>query len=522
MMAESPRDADGLELVASADEVRRMDLAAIADLGVPGLVLMELAGAAAARAIRLRLGGLPGKAVILCGPGNNGGDGYVVARHLAMMGFAVKTLALAEPRDTTDADTNRRIWQRLLDADAQSPAPRHEHRLAERGATARMRHFLGHANVIVDALFGTGLTRPLEGAALELVESANEAQHGLKVALDVPSGLETSTGEVLGDAFVADLTVTFGAMKRGLLLGDGPRIAGEVEVVAIWPTPAIVSVGASLRRATAEAVARLVPGRSPEGHKGTFGHVAVLGGVRGMDGAAILSARGAARSGVGLVTWVAPRLPHAEGPLEVERPPELMRADWSPARALPARADVLVCGPGLGRCDVARSLLEAALSDPRPLVLDADGLNLLAEAPRTRDHWVLTPHPLEAARLLATTVDAVQADRVAAAETLAARFGAVVILKGARSLVAAPTGRPVLVDVAEPALAVGGSGDVLAGLVGGLMAQGLSARDAALLGTWAHAHAGRDAGLGQGSRGVFASEIADRVPAVLSQLEASR
>lgn len=532
IVGESPRDANGFELVASADEVRRMDHAAMSELGVEGLVLMELAGAAAARAIRVRLGGLSGKAVILCGAGNNGGDGYVVARHLAMMGFAVRTLALAEPRAGTDADTNRRIWQRLLEADAQSPAPRHEHRVAERGATARMRHFLGHANVIVDALFGTGLTRPLEGAALELVMAANEAQHGLKVALDLPSGLCASTGRILGDTIAVDLTVTFGAMKRGLLLGDGPRVAGEVEVVAIWPTPAIEAVGASMRRATVESMARLVPHRSPEGHKGTFGHVAVLGGVRGMDGAAILSARGAARSGAGLVTWVAPRSmgslavgSQADGTLEVERPPELMRADWGPGAPLPTRANVLVCGPGLGRSEDARALWEVALSDARPVVLDADGLNLLSEAPRTRERWILTPHPLEAARLLGTSVEVVQADRVAAAQTLADRYGAVVILKGARSLVAAPTPAahvPVLVDVAEPALAVGGSGDVLAGLVGGLMAQGLGDWDAALLGTWTHAHAGRDAGLGQGSRGVFASEIADRVPAVLSELEASR
>lgn len=524
---DSPRDANGFELVASADEVRRMDRAAIDEFGVDGLVLMELAGAAAARAIRLRLGGLGGKAVILCGAGNNGGDGYVVARHLAMMGFAVRTLALAEPKAGTDADKNWRVWRRLLETDAKSSNPRHEHRVAERGATARMRHFLGHANVIVDGLFGTGLTRPLEGAALELVGAANEAQHGLKVALDLPSGLCASTGRRLGDAFGADLTLTFGAMKRGLVLGDGPRVAGEVEVVAIWPVPAIEAVGASMRLATAEAMARLVPQRPPEGHKGTFGHVAVLGGVRGLDGAAILSARGAARSGVGLVTWVAPRSsgPQAEGPHEVERPPELMRQDWEPGASLAARANVVVCGPGLGRSEDARALFEAALADTRPLVMDADGLNLLSEAPRTRESWVLTPHPLEAARLLATSVEVVQADRVAAAQALADRFGAVVILKGARSLVAAPVSMsrvPVLVDVAEPALAVGGSGDVLAGLVGGLMAQGLGALDAALLGTWTHAHAGRDAGLGQGSRGVFASEIADRVPSILSELEASR
>ncbi len=515
--SEGPRDADHDELVASADEATRIDGAAMA-WGIDGHVLMELAGAAAARSIRLRLGGRPGKAVILCGTGNNGGDGYVVARHLAHHGFAVRTLALGAPRSESDAERNFVIWQRLLAHDAASPDPRHEHRLAERGATARMRHFLGHANVIVDALFGIGLARPLEGAAAELVEAANTTEHGLKVALDVASGLDATTGRVLGVAFEADLTLTFGVMKRGLLLGQGPSLSGEVEVVDIgWPWPALDAVTTTLRRLTSEAMRPLVPARDPAGHKGTFGHVLVVGGSAGMEGAAILAARGATRSGVGLTTWVA--LPSAlTSPPEVERPPELMRAFFD--GVLPARPDVLVCGPGLGRSEAARSLLDAVLADPRPLVLDADGLNLLAERaqPVSRVDWVLTPHPLEAARLLDTTVDLVEAERVGAAETLSRRFGAVVILKGARTLIAAPTGPTRILDLAEPTLATGGSGDVLAGLVAGLMAQGLGPRDAACLGAWVHGHAGRDAGLGQGQRGVFAGEIADRIPLTLHLL----
>lgn len=521
-----PRDERQLELVATPDEVRAMDAAAITRWGIPGRVLMELAGARASDAIRFRLGGLAGKAVILCGAGNNGGDGYVVARHLAAAGFAVRTLALGEPTPGSDAALNYAVWRALEAADGREPKAL-EHRVAERGATARMRHLLGHANVVVDALFGTGLSRNVEGAAAELIEAANATEHGLKVALDLPSGLDGGTGARLGACFRADLTVTFGVMKRGLLLGEGPAMAGQVEVVEIgWPRPAVDEVGAGLRRASELAMRALLPARPADGHKGTFGHVGVLGGAPGMEGAAILAARGAMRSGVGLTTWLAPDgALHGAEPA-IERPAELMRQVVTADTALPSRPSVLVCGPGLGAVARADALTSLLLRDPRPLVLDADALNIIAGSDELRQAvagrsspTVMTPHPLEAARLLTMATADVQADRVGAAEALARDFGAVVILKGAHSLIARPGDPTVIVEAAEPTLAVGGSGDVLAGLVAGLMAQGLGARDAALLGVWSHAQAGREAGLGQAQRGALASEIADELPRVLARLD---
>ncbi len=526
----------GLELVGTPDEVRRMDEAAIATWGIDGRVLMELAGAAATRSIRERLGGLAGKAVVLCGAGNNGGDGYVVARHLLGAGFFVRVIATGTPELGSDAEVNHRIWQALVLA-AGDGSPRAEHRVAERGATARMRHWLGHANVVVDALFGTGLTRAVDGVAAELIEAANEARHGLKVALDLPSGLHGGTGQVLGQAFRADLTVTFGLLKRGLLLRDGPALSGEVEVVDIgWPRPAIDAVPTKLRRATEAAMARLVPKRQAEGHKGTFGHVGVIGGSAGLEGAAVLAARGAMRSGAGLVTWAAVRDDDDAGPTTgpgdqaLERspdqpiapPPELMRLSIA-ANELPARATVLVVGPGLGKSEAAKLAVATSWEDRRPAVFDADALNLLAEAGLVplagQGVRVLTPHPLEAARLLETTAETIQADRVGAAERLAARFaGVIIVLKGARTLVAQAGEATVLIDLSEPTLAVGGTGDVLAGLIGGLMAQGVGAREAALCGVWVHGHAGREAGLDRGQRGAFASEIADVIPTVMSHL----
>ncbi|MCC6623426.1 MAG: NAD(P)H-hydrate dehydratase [Deltaproteobacteria bacterium] len=506
-------DRDGFELVGSQAEVRAIDRLAIEGWGLPGRLLMELAGAGAARLVMERAGRVAGKAVVLAGPGNNGGDGWVVARHLASAGWTVRVVATGEPAAGTDAHVNFALWERL------APTCGGETRLAERGATARMKNWLGHANVIVDGLFGTGLTRAVEGAAAELLHAANDADHGLKVALDVPSGLDGDRGDVLGVAFRADLTATFGLAKSGLFLGDGPRHAGEIVVVPIaWPRPAIDAVGATLRRARPAAIARRVPARPADGHKGTFGHVGVLGGFAGREGAAVLAGLGALRSGAGLCTWLRGPAPAASD--EVARPAELMQAPLGDAGPLPARPTVLVVGPGLGDGPEAQAALARALADGRPLVLDADAHTLLAarDALTLAGH-VVTPHPLEAARLLGCSATEVQGERLAAARRLVLRTGgAIVVLKGAGTLVAAPDAPPVLVDVADPTLAVGGSGDVLAGVIAGLVAQGASPRDAALVAVYAHAEAGRALGRTRAQRGVLAHELAEAVPAALAAL----
>jgi len=508
-------DVDGFERVATQAEVRAIDHAAIHDWGIPGRLLMELAGAGAARMILERLG-TGGKAVVLAGPGNNGGDGWVVARHLASAGWTVRVVATAEPREGSDAHPNFALWQRL------APTCGGETRLAERGATARMKHWLGHANVIVDAIFGTGLGRPIEAAAADLLAAANAVDHGVKVALDLPSGLDGDTGAVLGVALRADLTLTFGLSKIGLYLRDGPSHAGEIVVLPIgWPAPAVDTVGASFRRATPSAVARLLPARPADGHKGTFGHVGVIGGFAGKEGAAVLAGLGALRSGAGLCTWIRPS-PPVEDP--VTRPPELMVEALAEDGPLPARPTVLVVGPGLGD---RPTIVERALADARvtgrTLVLDADALNLLAlpGAPPDLAPHILTPHPLEAARLLGTSAAEVQADRVGAARALAAHTRATVILKGAGTIVASPPHEglpPVLVDVADPTLAIGGSGDVLAGLVAGLVAQGATPRAAAIVGVYLHATAGRDLGRTSAQRGVLAHELSDALPRTIAAL----
>lgn len=503
-MNESLRDARGFELVARADEVREMDRRTIEGLGVPGRVLMELAGAAAARHVAARVGDVPGRAVVLCGAGNNGGDGYVVARHLVDRGWQVVCIAAASGDGLGgDARVNHDLWVELGG----------EVRPLGARATAAMRHLIGHADVVVDALFGVGLSRPIEGALAELIAMANEASHGLRVAVDVPSGVDASTGQVLGEVvFRAGMTVTLGAGKSGLYTAPGADHAGEVAVVAIGiPRSVAFSVGASHRLATAEGITRLLPARRADGHKGTYGHVGVLGGFDGQQGAAELAARAALRVGAGLATWATP----SEAPSRIA---EIMHHDLR--GGLPVRADVFVVGPGLGVTASSSEYLDAALADGRRLVLDADALNLLATASRVAEAagHVITPHPREAARLLGTNTAAVQADRLAAHARLVAATGAVVILKGARSIVGGPEGPAVIFDLPTATLSAGGTGDVLAGAVAGLIAQGSAPLDAALVAVWLHAAAGRMVGLGRADRGALASEVADALPRAIDGL----
>ncbi len=506
------RGDDGFFWLARAAEARAMDAATIdgsglgdASLGMPGRVLMELAGSGTARLVRDRAGRQAGKAVVLCGAGNNGGDGYVIARHLADAGWTVRCLALCEPADLSgDAAPNA----------VQFLAMGGEVRVVRGSPTERMRNWLQHANVVVDALFGTGLTRSVEGPAAELIGLANAASHGLKVAVDVPSGVAADSGAVLTVAFRADLTATYGLEKVGLRLHPGAALAGEVQVVPIGlPRSVVVSVGASARLVDASVVAQRLPERRRDGHKGTFGHVGVVGGLAGKEGAAILATLGALRGGAGLVTW---NRPEPEAAM-VLRPTEVMAHD-SRARLDP-RSEVLCVGPGLGTDDVARELLALALGSGRPLVLDADALNIVASsgAP-VPGGAVLTPHPAEASRLLGVATEDVQAARLDAAEELARQTGATIVLKGASTLIASEDAPTALVPSSEPTLATGGTGDVLAGLVAALLGQGLAARDAALVGVWVHARAGAMAGAGRGHQGSLASEIADHIPLAVGEL----
>ncbi len=507
MRGAGPTDECGLAWVARAAEIREMDRRAIEEVGLPGRVLMELAGAGTAQRIMDRLGGRPGRALVLCGRGNNAGDGYVIARHLSDAGWTVRCIAAFDPEGLTgDAAANHALFVALGGE---------VRRLRDRPPTARMANWLSHADVIVDALFGTGLTRPLEGALVELVEAANEARHALRVAVDIPSGVQADTGAVLGAAFEAHVTMTYGLPKPGQLLHPGAGLTGELQTVAIGlPRSVIEAVGASVRASSDAAAARRLPARPADAHKGTFGHVAVVGGSSGKEGAALLAARGALRGGAGLVTWN-----HGAGALTTLRPAELMTHPLDQG-ALDPRSDVLVVGPGLGQDAAALTALKLALASGRALVLDADALNLLASDPTlgVPEAAVLTPHPAEAARLLGCATSDVQSDRLDAALRLVARYRCTVVLKGAASVVASPDRPQVIVPVGDAALATGGTGDVLAGFIGALRAQGLDPHEAAWVGAHLHALAGARLGREVGHAGVLAGEVADALPPVMTEL----
>ncbi|WP_028770129.1 bifunctional ADP-dependent NAD(P)H-hydrate dehydratase/NAD(P)H-hydrate epimerase [Silanimonas lenta] len=467
--------------------LRAIERAAIAG-GLPPGELMRRAGAAAARRLLERWPEVR-QVGVLCGPGNNGGDGYELACVLHEAGRAVSVLAFGAPR-SAEARAAAARWA----AQGGAVAPADPQALPEVG-------------LWVDGLLGLGLARAPE-AGLAALLAAVRATGRPVLALDLPTGIEADTGAAPGAFLPATLSVAFLAATPGLFTGKGREAAGEVVVeplgleVRDWPAEAR-PVAQALRPA---ALAAVLPPRPLDSHKGQFGRVLCLGGAEGMAGALVLCAEAAARSGAGWVEAIGS--PEAVAALLARRPEVMARVLPAPEglAACLARADVLALGPGLGQDAWGWELFTAALASGRPLVLDADALNRLAAAPRPLPEAVLTPHPGEAARLLGSDTAAVQRDRLGAAIALAARFEAAVVLKGAGSVVAAPGKTAVLIDAGNPGMASAGMGDVLTGVVAALRAQGLPPFEAAWAGALAHAAAGDRAAAGR-CRGLLAADL---------------
>ncbi len=480
-----------------ADQVRALDRAAIEDHGIPGAELMERAGAAAYRLLRGRWPGAR-RLTVLCGGGNNGGDGYVVARLALADGLSVEVLTLADP----DA----------LAGDARTMAD------AYRAAGGALRPFDAlprRTDLIVDALLGTGLDREVQGAWAGAIAAAN-AHLAPKLAIDIPSGLHADTGRVLGVAIEAAATLSFIGLKQGLFTGEGPSCCGEVRFSALG-IPAVVwsrEVLAARRLDWSKQSGSLAPRRG-SAHKGDFGTVLVVGGAPGLAGAARLAGEAALRAGAGLVA-VATHPDHA-ATLGAGRPELMVHGVADPAGLEPllARASVVALGPGLGQGGWGRGLYQGVLACGLPLVVDADALNLLAAVPARSDRWVLTPHPGEAGRLLGCATAEVQADRFAAVRRLQAGFGGVAVLKGAGPLVFGTSHRPPGVcSDGNPGMASGGMGDALTGIIAALIAQGLTLEEAAATGVCLHAAAG-DAAAAAGERGLLASDLIAAIRPVL-------
>ncbi|HEU4617564.1 MAG TPA: NAD(P)H-hydrate dehydratase [Gammaproteobacteria bacterium] len=485
------------EAVYAAAQVRAIDRAAIDGLGILGYELMSRAGRFAFDVLRRRWPEAR-KLVVYCGAGNNAGDGYVVARLAHAAGLSVRVEAAAPP-ERLGGDAQR-AWQDARGAGL-SAEPF--------DAAAEPSRFA--ADVVVDALLGTGLARTVEGRFADAVDRINESRAPV-LAIDVPSGLDADTGWPLGRAVRATVTATFVGLKQGLFLGAGPDYCGEIEFSDLAvPPEASAGLAPSMRRMRLESLKAVLPPRARTAHKGTNGRLLLVGGAPGTAGAIRLAAEAALRVGAGLVYVATDR--DSAGTVLGGRP-ELMCRPVARAEDLDPLlevADGVVLGPGLGRSEWSRALWRRVVAADRPLVVDADGLNLLAElggAERTSAAgWVLTPHPGEAGRLLGSDAEAVQRDRLGSVRELAARHRATAVLKGACTLVASRERDVRVCDYGNPGMGTAGVGDVLAGVVGGLLVQLRDVGTAARTGVLLHARAGDDAAAEGGERGLVAGDL---------------
>jgi len=511
-----------MALVLSAAQMRAVDGAIIGKLGLPGLVLMENAGRGVADIVTAERPGMAGLEVrIVCGAGQNGGDGFVVARHLARRGAKVRVLlALPPEKITGDAAIFAQVF-RALAADGVID-------LSRESDVDVWRRQLAPAQVVVDALFGTGLRSEVAGVPAAAIVAMN-ASDALRVAVDIPSGLDADSGKPHGVAVLAHVTATMGARKLGLVL-DADAPVGRVEVVDLGVAPesvlpAALAAGPLCHWLEPGMLVPVLPRRGPTGHKGTFGHLLAIAGSTGKTGAALLAGRAGLRAGAGLVT-IASTSP-AQAALDAKVICE-MTASYAEGEdadaeslakllALATRMKAALVGPGIpagpGMAGLVRRL---AAEFPLPLVIDADALNLLggevaactAEAAAER---ILTPHPGEMARLCGSALAEIQQDRLGFARRLADKTHAVVVLKGARTVIAAPNGEAFINPTANPALGTAGSGDVLTGTIGALLAQGLSAKDAACLGVYVHGTAAELATRALGADRLVAADLPDAI-----------
>ena len=467
---------------------RLLDARATALLGGDGYLLMQRAGQAAWRHL-LQHWPAAQRITVVCGPGNNGGDGYVLARLAHRSGRSVKVLHLAEHVPGTE------LSQRAC-----------TDYVAVGGEIAIFPDVVPQGDVVVDALFGIGLSRSPDAFATALIDAIN-GQPAPVLALDVPCGLDADKGSAPGKAVVASHTLQFIARHAGLWTGEALEHTGELALEELEVPPdafSTVQSGASLL--THEALSYWLLPRRRNTHKGESGRALCIGGDHGHGGAVLLCAEAALRSGAGLLS-VATRATHVPAML-ARRPEAMVGAVESGEDLTPlfSQVDAIAIGPGLGQKDWGRAMLKLALTAGKPLVLDADALNLIAAEPCALTDAILTPHPGEAARLLGIDTAEVQHDRFAAAQAIADRYQAVAVLKGAGTIIAAPGQTPRVLDAGNPGMAVGGMGDVLTGVILALRASGLSAFDAASAGALLHSLAG-DAAAKEGERGLMPSDL---------------
>ncbi len=510
----------------TASEMRSLDQRTIQEAKVRGTVLMERAGIGVVHHLLDSYGPVKGKEVIIvCGKGNNGGDGLVVARHLKNKGARLSLIFLSSPKELShDAAI---MFQRLRKLKG---IPR-----AIIQPTFSTLQAIGKkANLIIDAMLGTGLSSPIREPYESAIKAMNESP-AYTVAVDIPSGLDSQTGHVLGQAVKADLTVTFGYPKVGLYVGNAIDHVGQVRLVDIGIPPRYIEdLRPTTQLMTREGVAGTLPERSASSHKGTFGHAGLIAGSPGKTGAPAMASLGALRVGTGLVTIATPQsvspileaklLEAMTAPMPETPSHELSIEALAPLVSFSQNKRALAIGPGLGTSEETGTLLRRLLPQINvPCVLDADALTLMASSPEILTSMtyppILTPHPGEMARLLgSSTPQAVNQDRIGVAKSFAQEHGVIMVLKGARTVIAEPGGQVAICPTGNPGMASAGMGDVLTGIISGLLAQGLTGWEAATSGVYIHGLAGDQAAESIGQPGLLARDVLQAIPQTLTLL----
>jgi hydroxyethylthiazole kinase-like uncharacterized protein yjeF len=511
-----------MQIVLNASEMAQVDRTTIEDIQIPGVVLMENAGCGVVEEIERFLGDVFDKQfVIFCGKGNNGGDGYVIARHLYNRGAKVAVLLAGEKEKIKgDALINLKILENMAIE-------------AREIASLEQIPSFPQLDLIVDALLGTGVTGPVVGFLGELIDFMNSLDAPI-ISVDLPSGMETDTGAVHGACIKAEMTVTMAHLKTGLMFSPGRDLAGEIVVVDISVPPEVSQQFQGQRfLLEPEDIRSRLPNRKLDAHKTSCGKVVVFAGSVGMTGAATLTAISSLQVGAGLTKL---GIPASLNPILEQKLTEVMTVPLAETNqqsiSLKAKdqiselldwTDVIAVGPGLSTHPDTVEFVKWILSSVnKPMVLDADGLNALASSPELIKNYpadlIITPHPGELARLINLSIADIQKDRLNVIQKFAMEWGKVIVLKGGPTIIAAPNGDLFINSTGNPGLATGGSGDVLTGMIAGLLAQKLSAIDAALVGVYLHGLAGDLAAADLSEMGMIAGDICDYLPAAIKEL----
>ena len=496
--------------VATGAEMRQIDQAAINDWLVPEIVLMENAAAAAVNELSKTVPDLADKkVVILAGCGNNGGDGLAIARHLHNKGVTVKVFLLSERNLSSSAEANLAMLEKL---------PVKIYKIDNEKSTQLLQATLNYEDIIIDAIYGTGLSRELSPLVKKVLSMVNK-RDCLRIAIDMPSGLHSESGQIMGYGFKADYTFALALPKLGYYIGEGSEYTGEVRVCDINISPEVVEkIKPKCQNIDDDYLKKHLKERLINGHKGSYGHLLIIGGSLGMSGAVVMAAKSAWRSGVGLVTALVPK--EVQPIVAVSTMESMIKALPAEIPAELAKKSAVVIGPGLGQGEEAKEILRQTLiSAEVPVLIDADGLNLVAKdlslLHLAENVKIITPHPGEMARLCGTSTAEIENNRLEYARMFASEQNVWVVLKGTKTLIASPSGEIWFNTVASPALSAAGSGDVLSGIIGALLAQGYSAEEACLLGVNIHGRAGRVAEKNIGATSAKAGDIIDALSEVI-------